>query len=149
MRARIALGALGVAAAAYGGWRLLSRQHGSDLVDAVTWLAGGVLLHDALLAPLVVLLGLGAVRVLPLAARAPAAVGLVVLGSVTLMGVPVLGRFGARSDNPTLLDRDYTAGWLVLAAIIVAAVVAASWWRARRGGVPSGRRWHGPGPGGR
>ena len=34
---------------------------------------------------------------------------------VTLVAVPVLGRFGARADNPTLLDRDYVAGWLVLA----------------------------------
>ncbi len=44
------------------------------------------------------------------AAKAPAVVGCVVLGSVTLLAVPVLGRFGERSDNPTLLDRNYTAG---------------------------------------
>ena len=37
-------------------------------------------------------------------------VGFVVLGSVTLLAMPVLGRFGARPDNPTLLDRDYSVG---------------------------------------
>ena len=50
---------------------------------------------------------------LPRAARAPAVVGFVVLGSVTLLAVPVLGRFGARPDNATLLDRDYVVGWVV------------------------------------
>jgi hypothetical protein len=39
--------------------------------------------------------------------------------------VPTLGRFGATADNPTLLDRDYLAGWLVFAAIVVAG--AAVW----------------------
>ena len=43
--------------------------------------------------------------------RAPAAAAFVVLGSVTLLAIPVLGRFGARPDNPTLLDRHYVAGW--------------------------------------
>jgi hypothetical protein len=59
-------------------------------------------------------------------------VAAVVLGSVTVLAVPVLGRFGERSDNATLLDRDYTAGWLVLALFTVAAVVVASVLRSRR-----------------
>ena len=64
-------------------------------------------------------------RVVPGGFRAPAAAGLVVLGTVTLLAVPVLGRFGARPDNPTLLDRHYTLGWLVLAAVVLLAVVVA------------------------
>ena len=38
--------------------------------------------------------------------------GGVVLGSLTLLAIPVLGRFGERPDNATLLDRNYTVGWL-------------------------------------
>jgi hypothetical protein len=49
----------------------------------------------------------------------------VVLGTVTLSAVPVLGRFGARADNPTLLDRHYLLGWLVF-AVLVGVVTAAS-----------------------
>ena len=49
--------------------------------------------------------------------------GLVVLGTLTLMAVPVLGGWGANADNPTILDRDYAAGWLVLAAVILAVVL--------------------------
>ncbi|MEV7431359.1 hypothetical protein AB0N29_17230 [Nocardioides sp. NPDC092400] len=137
---RVVLAAVGVLLATYGAWLLVSRE--SDLVDVGTWLLGGAVLHDALLVPLVLVLGLVASRWLPRPARAPAAVGLVVLGSVTLLAVPVLGRFGAREDNPTLLDRDYTAGWLVLAALVAVGVVAGTIGRIprdRRGGRGSNR----------
>ena len=78
------------------------------------------MLHDFVLVPLTLLLGLALIRLLPANLRAPVAGGLVVLGSVTLLAVPVLGRFGARADNPTLLDRDYAAGWLVVAGVTIA-----------------------------
>ena len=130
MRTRVALGALGVLAGLYGGWLVLSRGH--DLLNLVLWLAGGVVLHDGVLALVVLAAGAAAVRVLPRPAKAPAVVGFVVLGSVTLLAVPVLGRFGARSDNPSLLDRDYTVGWLVLAGLVVVCVVAASLVGSRR-----------------
>jgi hypothetical protein len=126
----VALGVLGALVGLYGGWLVLSRGH--DLLNVVLWLAAGVVLHDAVLALAVLAVGTGAVRVLPRSARAPAAVGFVVLGSVTLLAVPVLGRFGARSDNPTLLDRDYTLGWLVLAGLVLVGVVVASLVGSRR-----------------
>jgi hypothetical protein len=126
MRAtRAAVGALGVLAGAYGAWLLLSRQDLTQLTSAAIWLAGGVVLHDFVLTPLVLLLVLVAGRVLPRHAHAPAVVALVLLGALTLLAVPVLGRFGARPDNPTLLDRSYDTAWLVLAGLTVVAVVVA------------------------
>ena len=38
-------------------------------------------------------------------------VGLVVWGGLTVMAIPVLGRFGALAANPTLLDRPYLTSW--------------------------------------
>lgn len=130
MRTRVAIGALGVLAGLYGGWLVLSRGH--DLLNLGLWLAAGVVLHDGVLALVVLAIGTVAVRLLPRPAKAPAVVGFVVLGSVTLLAVPVLGRFGARSDNPTLLDRDYTVGWLVLAGVVLVGVVTASLVGSRR-----------------
>ena len=132
---RPAVGALGVLLGLYGGWLLVTRE--DMLTDVAVWLVAGVVLHDAVLAAVTVALGALAVRLVPAPARAPVVVGFVVLGSATLFAVPVLGRFGARADNPTLLDRDYTAGWLLLAGLTVVAVVVASLVRSRRG---SGRR---------
>jgi hypothetical protein len=63
-------------------------------------LAGGVLGHDALLAPVVVVLGVLATRFVSPGVRAPLAVAAIVWDSITLVAVPVLGRFGALSDNP-------------------------------------------------
>jgi hypothetical protein len=132
------LGAAGLALAAYGGWLLL----GTDLADLPgvgVWLAAGVLLHDAVLVPLTLLVGWVLVRRLPRRLRGPLAAGLLVLGSVTLLAVPVLGRFGAREDNPTLLDRDYAAGWLVLAALTAAGVAVAALRAGRGTGREAGR----------
>jgi hypothetical protein len=130
MRTRVAIGTLGVLAGLYGGWLVLSRGH--DLLNLGVWLAAGVVLHDGVLALVLLAIGTVAVRLLPRPAKAPAVVGFVVLGSVTLLAVPVLGRFGARSDNPTLLDRDYTVGWLVLAGLVLVGVVTASLVGSRR-----------------
>jgi hypothetical protein len=128
---RTGLGVVGVAAGIFGAWQLWSRQDLDQLTSAATWLAAGVVLHDGVLAVAILVVGAVVIGLLPRAARAPAVVGLVVLGSATLVGVPVLGRFGARADNATLLDRDYVAGWLVLAAFVVVAVVVASLVRSR------------------
>ncbi len=124
-RGRVGLGALGVLLAAYGGWLLLSRQDFAGNLDAVLWLAGGVVVHDLLLAPAVLALCWVGARLLPPLARPAAAAGLVVLGSLTLLAVPFLGGFGRDNapDNATLLDRDYTAGYLVLVALVLLGVV--------------------------
>ena len=141
MRTRLLLGALGVAVAAYGAWLLLQEDL-ADLVDTAVWLAGGVVLHDFVLVPVTLLLGLALIRLLPANLRAPVVGGLVVLGTVTLMAVPVLGGWGANADNPTILDRNYPVGWLVVAGVTMLVVVLTI--ALRRGG-----RSGGPGAGGR
>jgi hypothetical protein len=55
------------------------------------------------------------------------------------MAVPVLGRWGANADNPTILDRNYTLGWLVVASLVLAGVVAGVL-RARGPGGPGAGR---------
>ncbi len=136
---RIALGVLGLLGIGYGGLLLLERPW-PDVVDASIWLGGGVVTHDALLAPVVLLLAVLALRLLPEIAQAPAVVGVVVLGAVTLVAVPVLGRFGSSPGNETLLDRNYVAGWFVLAGLTAVVVAGAIMYRrARREGSADGQ----------
>jgi hypothetical protein len=104
----------------------------SDLGNLVLWLAGGVVAHDAVIAPLVVLVGFVVLPRLPSGSRAPATAGFVVLLSVTLLAVPAIGRFGARDDVPSLLNRPYGALWLVFVALVLLVVVVASVLRRRR-----------------
>lgn len=134
MRAlRFSLGAVGVVLALVGVWHLLGNGF-ADLAATVAWLVGGVVAHDALIAPLVVLLGVGLLPRLPSWGRGPAVAGFVVLLTVTLPAVPVLGRFGAKPDDRWLLPRPYGALWLGFALVVVAAVVGASVLRRRRSG---------------
>ena len=139
MRTRVALVALGLLGGLYGAFLLLSRQALADWVEVAVWFAAGVVLHDFVLAPLVLLLGAALMRVVPVVARPAVVVGLVVLGTVTLLAIPVLGGFGVKADNPTLFDRSYVGGWAVLAGLVAAGVVAATVARgSRRHGAAEG-----------
>jgi len=131
MRAvRVALGVVGVGLALVGVYRLLGTGL-ADLVDIAVFLAGGVLAHDLIVGPLAVLLAVVVLRA-PARVRAPVTVGLVVLGSVTLMAVPVIAELGSRPDVPSLLPRPYAALWLVFAGVVALAVVLAVVLASRR-----------------
>jgi len=119
-----------VAAGLYGALMLLDDGF-SDLVSIVIWLAGGVVLHDFVLSPLTVLAGRLTPR-LPSPTRAPVVVAVVVLTAITLLAIPVLGRFGASPGNATLLDRNYWAGWVGIVTLLAIGVLLASIVRAKR-----------------
>jgi hypothetical protein len=122
-RLQVATGVVGVAMAAYGAVRLLDLGW-ANTRDTLTWLVGGVVLHDGVFAGLTLAVAVVAVRLVPRDRLAPLVVGLVVLVPTTLLAIPELGRFGARSDNATLLDRHYWLGWFALAALVLVGVLA-------------------------
>ena len=140
MRTRLLIGAVGVAMGLFGLLRFL--QHDlSDTANAVLWLAGGVVVHDALLAPITIAATVAAARFLPRRAWAVVAGGLVVLLTVTVTAIPVLGSWGARPDNPTLLDRNYVMGWCVFAILVLVVSLVRltpAWSRLRGRGSEDG-----------
>jgi hypothetical protein len=128
VRFRLLLGAVGVAMGLFGLLRFLQHQP-SAIVGGTLWLAGGVVAHDALLAPLTLLATAVGVRLVPRRLRVRVVVALVVIVTVTISAVPVLGGWGRRPDNPTLLDRHYVAGWVVLVVAVVLASAVGPVWR--------------------
>jgi hypothetical protein len=94
-----------------------------DLTDVLIWLGGAVVLHDALIAPLVLLVGLVVVRG---GVRGPVRGGLLVAGALTAVALPVLLRPGPRA-NSSVLPLDYSRNWLLLLAAVatVTALVLA------------------------
>jgi xanthine/uracil permease len=139
---RALVGGLGIGAGIYGAIQLLDLGL-DNLRAAVVWLIGGVVLHDGVLAPLTIAVCFLVARAWRGRLPAPVVVGAVVLATVTLTAVPVLGRFGARPDNPTLLDRNYVLGWLGLATLTIVVVVATTLrgrMRGGTGGTGTGRR---------
>ena len=134
MAGRLALGALGVLAGLYGLVRLL--QTGTaNVVAAAQWVVGGVVVHDGILAPLVIVVVALSLRVVPAAARAWTAAAAVVVGALTATAIPVLGRFGAKGDNPTLLPREYVRNWLLIVALVVVVTAVLALVPRRRGAV--------------
>jgi hypothetical protein len=128
---RYAVGGAGVLLGLWGLWLISGSADADEMVSIGIWLAGGVVAHDVLIAAVTLIVAALATRVLPSVARAPATVGLVVLGTFTVVAIPFLGRFGASATNETLLDRNYVAGYLLVVALVVAAVVVSSLLRPR------------------
>ena len=129
---RFLTGAAGVALMGVGVCLLLDVR---DLTDVLIWLGGAVVLHDALIAPLVLLAGLLLVRG---DMRGPVRGALVVAGALTVVALPVLLRPGPRA-NSSVLPLDYPRNWLIalVAVVTVTALSVAVRGLARRRRPPS------------
>ncbi len=95
------------------------------------FLVGGVILHDAIIAPVTVGIGVLGARFLPSHFRAAAGIGFLLWGTLTLAFFNVLSGQGGKPDNMTVLNRPYALSWFVMTAVLVAAVVIAALRRRR------------------
>lgn len=129
---QVLVGAAGVALMGVGVSLLMDVR---DVTGVLVWLGGAVVLHDALIAPLVLLAGLVLVRG---GARGPVRGALVVAGALTVVALPVLLRPG-RTANSSVLPLDYPRNWLIALAAVatVTALVLAARGLTRRRRPPS------------
>ena len=122
LAARIAVGLLGVLVLAAGLHQLWVLP---DRGSILRWAIGPVLIHDALVAPAVCLIGWIATRWLPPWARAPLLAGFLVTVGLVLVSLPVIAGYGATPLNPSLDDRNYALGLtLALAGVWAAAAIS-------------------------
>ena len=127
--------AVGLAIVGFGVGGLLTQLDGRALTSWLKVFGGGLLVHDAIFAPLVVLGSVLLVRVVPASVRAPVQGALIVSGALVAISVPVVGGYGRLANNPSLLPSDAYGVRLVLALAVVwlvAAVVAVLGRRFRR-----------------
>jgi hypothetical protein len=110
--------AAGSAILAFGLYGLLHNSAQTVPANVLKWIAGSLILHDAILAPAVLATGLVLTRLLPAAIRAGIQATLSVCGAVAVMSVPVLKAAGRRPDNLSLLPHDYGRNLAVVIAVI-------------------------------
>jgi hypothetical protein len=136
---RIVLALLGLAGLGYGallGVRFTLRSFG-DGRSAAAFFIGGPVVHDAVVAPLVGVVGLLISRWVGRNWRVPVRVGAAVSGVLVLLAVPALWRAYAGQANPGLDDRNYGLGlglFLVAVWFVVLVAGLVRTWRARGGG---------------
>jgi len=120
--------AAGLAALVFGAFNLLGQSLG-DLISAAIWFTVPAVLSDLVLLPAIAAVGWLLTKKLSPWMRLPVQVALGMIGSLTALALPFLGKPGLRPDNPSLLDRNYPVGYGIYVAIIL---VAAGLWAARR-----------------
>lgn len=125
LAARIALGAFGVWVASIGARALLRGHPFAANAPVGRWLIGGVLAHDALIAPTVFVLGGLTARLAGPRVRQALAAVLLIGGSVLIVGLPDVLRKG-HNPNSTVTPLDYTRNLVAVLAAVVAGVIVAS-----------------------
>jgi hypothetical protein len=118
---RAILIALGLAGIAYGAV-LLWDNPPVIIFRILVWALIGVVVHDAVFAPLCVALGFAGRRLIPGTWWAPVAVAALCSVVLAFLAIPVYGKPGMRPDNMTVLDRDYPLGLWISLAIVWACV---------------------------
>lgn len=118
MRLRVALAAAGIGFGLWGLW--LVRDFSTEqLTSTGTWLIGGIVVHDLVLAPLTVAVGVAVSRALRGRVRAAVATAVILWATLTVVAVPVLSGQGGKPDNDTILNRPYLASWLVISGVLL------------------------------
>ncbi|MFE5804751.1 hypothetical protein [Streptomyces sp. NPDC056491] len=126
MAYRYVFGGSGLALMAFGGLLLVREPEPWRIA---LWLAGGVLAHDGLVAPLVFAAG-ALCAAAGLRLRGVPRAALIVAGSLTVIALPSLLRPGGVA-NATVLPLDYPRNWLL--AMGAVAVLTAGYAGTRAG----------------
>lgn len=125
---RISLIAIGVLGLIGGAAVLLLKQTPEQIVGLGVWVLGAIILHDALLSPLVVGAGMLARRAgrrAPYAILAIVQTGVIVAGILALIVVPEIYAKTLGVANPTVLPWDYSVNLLLCWGGVAVATVAA------------------------
>ncbi|MDK3257492.1 hypothetical protein [Blastococcus capsensis] len=121
----------GLAAVGWGVLGLLGASDDVPLSGWFPWFIGSALLHDVVIAPLVIAGGAVLTRVLPRPARPPIAIGLVVSGVLTVVALPFALDPGDVQEAG-FLPQDYSRNLLLIVAGVMAVATVWAVVRTRR-----------------
>lgn len=111
---------------------LLHYHRSTNPVATVRLLVGLDIVHDLVLVPVVLLVGVGVARLVPARARAAVVVGLVLSGVAALYAYPFLRGFGRSAATPSRLPNNYATGLVTVLAVVWVVVIVGATAVARR-----------------
>jgi hypothetical protein len=120
---------LGVPLMAYGAWQLVRHTSRDRALTVGVWVGGGALVHDVLIAPLIVFVVWATGRVLPARYRNAVRTGLLGTALIVALGWPALAGYGNRPDNRSIHPLDYRTAVLTAIGALWAMVFAHILWR--------------------
>ena len=119
---RIGLAVAGSLLLALGAFRLVTELAHGDLVVLALWLVAAVLLHDLVIAPVTVGVGVGLTR-LPPRGRRYVQGALVVAALITVIALPLIDRHDTQPAAKAILLRDYAGNLALLLGLTAAAAL--------------------------
>ena len=116
--------AAGWAVIGFGARGILEHSIDTRPPDLARFVVGGALLHDLVVAPLVILAGVLVARTVPRRSRAVVQAALAVSGLVALFSYPLVRAYGLAANNPTSLPHNYARNLLVVLGVVWAVAAA-------------------------
>ncbi len=117
--------AVGAAICGFGVYGLLGNLEGVALTSWLKTLAGGLIVHDLVFAPVVVAGSVLLVRVVGSRARTPVQVAAIVSGALIVVAIPVVHGAGRLASNTSLLPSEHYGTRLLAALAVVWAIAIA------------------------
>lgn len=116
----------GWAVIAYGIRGLFHHHVDTNPSDLAWFVVGGALLHDLLVAPLLLIAGVVVARAVRGRVRAIVQAALIVSGALALFSYPLIRGYGNAVHNPSALPHNYAAGLAIVLATVwaVASILA-------------------------
>jgi hypothetical protein len=118
--------AVGWAVIIFGLRDLLHHHLDTRPPNVARFVIGGALIHDLLVAPVVLAVGLAVARIVPGSIRAIVQTAFIVSGTVTLFSYPLVRGYAHILRNPSSLPHNYTANLAVVLGCVwgIAAIAA-------------------------
>jgi len=117
--------AVGWGVIAWGVVGIFSNSVDTRPANLARFVVGGALLHDLVVAPLAILVGVAVARTVPGRARAPVQAALAITAVVSLFAYPLVRGYGLAANNPTSLPYNYGRNLAIIVGLVwaVTAIV--------------------------
>jgi hypothetical protein len=117
---------------AWGVIGIFSNSLDTRPANLAKFVLGGALLHDLLVAPVAVLVGVLIARAVPAPARGPVQAALAVSAIIAVFAYPLVRGYGLAANNPTSLPHNYGLNLVVVLGVVWAVTAAAVVMRLKR-----------------